>query len=124
MTVFNRADALPFQTADGSQIREFLNPGNCELRHQSLAEATLLPGQQTTLHFHPRAEEIYYFLRGSGTLEIDGERRAVGAGDAVAIPNGARHQICNEGAVELVFLCCCAPPYSHEDTVLCEEKAR
>lgn len=120
MTIFNRADAVPFQTADGSQIREFLNAGNSELQNQSLAEATLAPGHSTTLHFHPRAEEIYYILRGSGTLLLDGLARAVGAGDAIAIPNGARHQICNEGAVDLVFLCCCAPPYAHSDTVLCE----
>ena len=24
----------------------------------------------------------------------------------------------NTGAEPLVFLCCCAPPYSHEDTIL------
>lgn len=120
MTIFNRADAVPFSTADGSQIREFLGAGNCELRNQSLAEATLAPGQCTAEHFHPRAEEIYYILRGNGKLTLEGVTRAVGKGDAIAIANGARHKICNDGPHELVFLCCCAPPYSHEDTVLCE----
>jgi mannose-6-phosphate isomerase-like protein (cupin superfamily) len=47
-------------------------------------------------------------------MEVDGERRRVAAGDAVLIPPGARHQIRADTALR--FLCCCAPPYSHEDT--------
>ena len=39
-------------------------------------------------------------------------------GDAIAIPPGAEHQIANTGQVVLKFLCCCAPAYEHEDTVL------
>ncbi|MBN1591317.1 MAG: cupin domain-containing protein, partial [Pirellulales bacterium] len=49
---------------------------------------------------------------------LDGERRPVGTGDAVAIPPGTVHQITNTGTGVLKFLCCCAPGYEHEDTVL------
>ena len=31
---------------------------------------------------------------------------------------GASHQIANTGSEVLKFLCCCAPGYEHEDTVL------
>jgi len=47
-------------------------------------------------------------------MEIDGETREVGAGDAILIPAGAWHQI--TATERLRFLCCCAPPYRHEDT--------
>ncbi len=47
-------------------------------------------------------------------MEIDGEVETVGPGDAVLIPAGAWHQIIAEE--QLVFLCCCAPPYRHDDT--------
>ena len=53
-------------------------------------------------------------LEGKGTLELDGEIREVGPGDAALIPPGAWHQI--RAAAPLRFLCCCAPAYSHEDT--------
>jgi mannose-6-phosphate isomerase-like protein (cupin superfamily) len=121
MTIFNRREAAPFTTADGSTIREFLNAGNSPLRNQSLAEATLEPGQATTEHYHPRAEEIYFILEGRGTMRIEGETREVEPGDAIAIPNGLRHKIWNSGAETLRFLCCCSPAYSHQDTVLTEE---
>lgn len=120
MTVFNREAAVAFTTADGSTIREFLNPGNCAFKNQSLAEATLAPGQSTTEHYHPLAEEIYFVTRGRGLMKLDGQEREIGVGDAVAIPSGARHKITNNGSEDLVFLCCCAPAYSHEDTVLVE----
>lgn len=51
-------------------------------------------------------------------MRIETDERTVGPGDAIAIPPGARHQITNSGDVELKFLCCCAPGYAHDDTVL------
>ena len=36
----------------------------------------------------------------------------------MVIAPGAVHKLRNEGAEPLVLLCCCAPAYSHEDTVL------
>ena len=118
MDIRNIADAVPFQTVDGSEIRELLAHRNSCIRHQSLAEATLPPGGATTRHYHPRAEEIYYILTGQGRMEISGEISQVGPGDAIAIPPSAPHQIHNTGAGLLKFLCCCAPCYEHEDTVL------
>jgi mannose-6-phosphate isomerase-like protein (cupin superfamily) len=108
-------DAEAFTTADGSTIRELLGLPTAPVRNQSLAEATLEPGQATERHYHAEAEEIYYLVEGTGDLELDGERRQVGVGDAVLIPPGAWHQI-RAGEQRLRFLCCCAPAYRHEDT--------
>jgi mannose-6-phosphate isomerase-like protein (cupin superfamily) len=120
MTIQNCDTIQPFITADGSQIRELLHASNSALKNQSLAEATLAPGQCTTPHFHPLAEEIYFVLSGAGIIKIEGESQKIRVGDAIAIPNGQTHQICNFGEADLVFLCVCAPAYSHEDTVLVE----
>jgi len=113
--VRSRADAEPFTTADGSTIRVLLDAEAGGARNQSLAEATLAPGQETERHYHAEAEELYVVLEGAGELEVDGERRPVGPGDAVLLPPGAWHQI-RAAAGELRFLCCCSPPYRHEDT--------
>jgi len=118
MDVRNIADMPPFITKDGSEIRELLAEQNSCIRKQSLAEARLPPGASTTKHHHPQTEEIYYLLEGTGRMEIDGVQRDVGPGDAIAIPPGAVHQITNTGDATLKFLCCCAPGYRHDDTVL------
>ncbi len=55
-------------------------------------------------------------LKGQGRMEVDGETTHVRPGDAVLIPAGAWHQLENNGTSELRILCCCAPPYSHDDT--------
>ncbi|CAN5266634.1 cupin domain-containing protein [soil metagenome] len=104
----------PFTTKDGSTIRSILDRTNAPVENQSLAEATLPAGGATERHYHKLSEEFYFLLEGRGTMEIDGERRPVSAGDAILIPPGAWHQI--SAATPLRFLCCCAPPYSHEDT--------
>ena len=121
MDVINLAAAAPFTTKDGSEIRELLAHRNSCLRNQSLAEARLPAGAATAPHFHPAAEEIYYLLEGRGRMQIEGEVREVGPGDAVAIPPGARHQIATIGQQSLRFLCCCAPAYEHADTVMVED---
>jgi len=109
MDLVNRAQAEPFITKDGSQIRELLAYRNSVIRNQSLAEATIAVGGDTQEHYHPKSEEIYYILNGSGRIKIDNERREVGPLDAIAIPPGTRHKIWNTGNVPLVLLCCCAP---------------
>ena len=115
MEVRSLAEAEAFTTADGSTSRELLGLPTSSARNQSLAEATLAPGQETQRHYHAEAEEIYFVVEGEGDLEIDGERRRVAPGDAALIPPGAWHQI-RAGDGPLRFLCCCAPPYRHEDT--------
>jgi mannose-6-phosphate isomerase-like protein (cupin superfamily) len=118
MEVVNLADAPAFATKDGSEIRELLAHRNSAIRNQSLAEARLPPHAATAPHVHPRAEEIYYLLEGCGHMRIEDELREVGPGDAVAIPHGQRHQITNIADATLRFLCCCAPAYEHDDTIL------
>ena len=105
MQIQSISGAEPFTTKDGSTIRE--------LQHtavQSLAEATLEPDQATERHYHRVTEEIYLVTKGAG------ERRTVRPGDAILIPPGAWHTLENNGSSDLRILCCCAPPYSHDDT--------
>jgi mannose-6-phosphate isomerase-like protein (cupin superfamily) len=107
-----------FITADGSSIRELAGPAWTRARHQSLAEATVLPGGETAEHYHPQTEELYYFVAGEGRMRLGQDEAAVGAGDCVVIPPGTTHKLWNTGSQKLVLLCCCAPAYSDDDTVI------
>jgi mannose-6-phosphate isomerase-like protein (cupin superfamily) len=109
-----------FVTADGSSIRELAGAPSGNAAHQSLAEATVPPGGETAAHYHRSSEEIYLFMSGMGTMRLADAEAPVRAGDCVVIAPGAVHKLLNPGPEPLVLLCCCAPAYSHEDTVLTE----
>jgi len=113
MIVQQLENQSPFTTKDGSTIRSILDRTNAPVEKQSLAEASMTPGQSTDRHYHKLCEEFYFLLEGTARMEIDGETCVVGPGDAILIPAGARHQITAQ--TKLRFLCCCAPPYDHAD---------
>jgi len=109
-----------FITKDGSEIRELLAPRNSVIRNQSLAEARVPVGASTQEHYHVRTEEIYYITHGAGRMQIGSEARDVKPGDAIAIPPGMKHKLWNTGQEVLRLLCCCAPAYEHQDTIITE----
>ena len=118
MEIVRREQREAFITADGSSIRELAGPAWTAARHQSLAEATLDPGGETAEHYHPRSEELYYFVAGEGRMRLDEDEAPVAAGDCVVIGPGTPHKLWNTGSAPLVLLCCCAPAYSDDDTVM------
>jgi len=108
----------PYTTKDGSIIRELMHPdvhGNTKI---SLAEAIIPVGFITFLHKHNQSEEIYHILEGRGIMTLGDKRFEVKTGDTICIPAGTPHQIQNTDKIPLRLLCCCSPPYSHDDTEL------
>jgi mannose-6-phosphate isomerase-like protein (cupin superfamily) len=118
MDIVRIEDREPFITLDGSEIRELAGVPTGNSANQSLAQATVPPGASTEAHYHRASEEIYLFTAGAGRMVLGGEQAAVRAGDCVVIAPGTEHQLVNDGREPLVLLCCCSPPYSHEDTVI------
>ncbi len=112
----------PYITKDGSIIRELMHPIIHGKGNQSLAEAIVPPGKTTYLHLHISSEEIYCILEGKGKIRVGEDKVEVEAGDTIFIPPSSPHQITNiSSSQDLRFLCCCVPPYSHDDTQLLEE---
>ena len=121
MDIRNLEKVIPFKTKDGSEIRELLAWRNSGIRNQSFAEARLLVGSSTQEHFHIKTEEIYYITHGTGRLRIEEELQDVGPGDAIAILPGKKHKLWNTGPEPLRLLCCCAPAYENDDTIITEQ---
>ena len=116
MVIQNLYRQTPFTTKDTSTIRSILDRTNAPVANQSLAEASLPKGAATERHYHKLSEEIYFVLEGCGEMTVGDETRSIGPGDAVLIPPGAWHTL--QATTDIRFLCCCAPPYSHDDTYL------
>jgi mannose-6-phosphate isomerase-like protein (cupin superfamily) len=106
----------PFITKDGSWIRELIHPVFQEEAMMSLAEATVIQGSSTMLHVHRKSQEIYHITQGKGMMSLGNEMFEVKSGDTVLIMPGMPHCIENIGTRPLRILCCCHPPYDHQDT--------
>ena len=119
ITRYNKVEA--YRTKDTSEIRELMHPDVHGNRKQSLAEARILPGRSTLLHKHVKTEELYHFLTGKGVMTVGSERLEVTEGDTVCIPRNTPHKVINTDEESMRILCCCYPPYRHEDTVILEE---
>jgi mannose-6-phosphate isomerase-like protein (cupin superfamily) len=62
------------------------------------------PGTSEQLHFHERAQQLFYILSGTAELEADGERIELKAFESIHIPKGLKHRISNKGQNDLAFL--------------------
>jgi mannose-6-phosphate isomerase-like protein (cupin superfamily) len=62
------------------------------------------PGEGLKAHIHPESEEVYYVVRGTGTVYIGEERKPVKVSPdtALYIPPGMIHGIKNSGSERLV----------------------
>ncbi len=114
------AGIQPYITRDSSEIRELMHPAAHPVRNQSFAEAIVAPGETTALHRHHKSEELYHITHGQGRMTLGPETFDVGPGDTVCILPGTPHCVANTGTGPLRILCCCAPPYAHDDTELLE----
>jgi mannose-6-phosphate isomerase-like protein (cupin superfamily) len=117
MHIKNTAHILPFESAHGEIVYEYMGKAAGGTAQHSLAQIILPPGKAALKHYHPAAEESYYILSGKGRVVLDGEERIMTAGDAVAIPANTVHRIFNDSKENLVFLAICAPPWTPDCSV-------
>jgi len=121
MFVRSLNDCEEFVAGDGSLLRELLHPDKAALDvRYSLAHARVRPGERTIAHRLATAE-VYYILQGTGTMVIDHESHAVGAGCTVYIPPQATQYIENTGHDDLRFLCIVDPAWQPQDEEIIED---
>ena len=64
----------------------------------------LAPGASIGYHVHENETELFYFLSGAGTVNDNGERVKVSAGDTMSTPSGFGHAVENDGDEDLTLL--------------------
>ncbi len=92
---------LPLETNSWGPLQwvcnEKLMPGS----RQTVGLATILPGKQNPVHFHPNCEEILYVLSGQGIHSYNGRTVALKAGMTIRIPPKIKHNLVNTGTEPL-----------------------
>ena len=118
-----RSDEVkPFVTKDKSMIREFFHPLH-EIAGEiprnitfSIALAAVKPGKRTLRHIHEASHEFYYITQGAGIIQLNSQKLQIKENTLIYIPAKTRHTVTNTGKDDLLILCICSPPYTHEDT--------
>lgn len=102
---------------DNANFRRVLYTAkNCQLVLMALKPKEEIGAEVHVLDQFFRVEE------GNGEVVLDGVRTPIGAGFAVLVPAGARHNIINTGSVALKLYTLYAPP-NHRDAVVHETRA-
>ena len=116
-----RLDAAePFTTKDGSTIREVAGRVSLRTENQSLARPPCRPARARMPTTTASARRSTSSPSGSGRMRLGEREGHVRAGDTVVIAPGIEHKLWASTDEDLVLLCCCAPAYSNEDTVITE----
>ena len=73
--------------------------------------------KDSEVHYHKSHWELYYILRGQGTMTLDGDVVPIRAGHAIGIPPGVRHRA--RGDLQLINVV--VPAFDPEDEYVVEE---
>jgi len=90
-------------------------------KHSQLVLMSLVPGEEIGAEVH-QLDQFFRFEEGEGTVVLDGVEHAVKDGDAVVVPEGARHNVINTGSGPLKLYTLYSPP-NHKDSTVQAAKA-
>lgn len=83
----------------------------------SVIQESVPPGAGEVKHYHEKAEQFFFILTGTATIEVDGCVYQVSDQQGISIPAGAIHELRNEAKSDLIFLVVSTPP-SHGNRVI------
>jgi mannose-6-phosphate isomerase-like protein (cupin superfamily) len=96
--------------------------GNCDGWHLaaspglSVIQERVPSGSSEVRHVHHRAEQFFYVLNGTATLEVAGAIYVLSPSEGFHVPAGVPHTLSNQHEHTLEFLVISTPP-SHGDRV-------
>ena len=77
---------------------------NTLLNNLVVSSTDLKPMKSTSGHNHKGQEEVYFFIRGDGKMELDGKEMTVKEGDTVLVEDGVFHKV-HAGHKGCYFVC-------------------
>jgi len=77
---------------------------NTILNNLVVSSTDLKPTKSTSGHRHVGQEEVYYFVNGSGRIELDDVTLSIVAGDVILIEDGVFHRV-HAGPTGCYFVC-------------------
>lgn len=95
----------------GGPIKPVVNPKTVGSKNLVFALGVFNVGEGLVPHIHPQSEEVYYVIRGKGTVYVGEERKEtpIEPDMTLYIPPGTIHAVKNTGKEKLVIAFFVAP---------------
>lgn len=91
-----------------------------ESKEMSIKQERMPPFSSEKWHYHERAQQFFFILKGKALFEIDNKSVELGRGEGLHIKQGKKHRIINMRNEELEFIVC-SNPATTSDSVYSEE---
>jgi len=72
----------------------------------------------TNEHYHRQLTEVYYVLKGSIVVEVDGEKENLEKGSLIMIYPNTKHKAWKTSKEDAKILVVCCPPWNEKDEIL------
>ena len=105
-------------TLANTRFRHVLYTG----KFSQLVLMCLKPKEEIGEEVHDTVDQFFRFEAGKGVVVIDGVKHAVKDGSAVIVPSGARHNVINTSAKDLLKLYTIYSPPEHIDGTIRKTK--
>ena len=115
---------MDYQVIDQAHATHYLWGAHCDSwilvnnTDLSVKQERMPRGAKEKQHFHSRAQQFFYILKGEATFYVGGEKRAVTAQQGLSIPARTPHFIANEAEAVLEFLVISQPTTDNDRTLI------
>ena len=107
-------DAIEKETRKNTDFRRVLYTG----KSSQLVLMSLKPGEEIGEETHDDVDQFFRFEEGEGKVVIDDVAHVVKDGDAVIVPQGAKHNVINTSKKSNLKLYTIYSPPEHQDKVV------
>lgn len=95
----------------GVVSRQLLNSDNSNSENVTITEVHLKPNAEQPRHKHENSEQIWYCIKGQGTLLVsENKEQKFTVGDVVRFEKNDIHGLRNNSVNELVYISVTSPP--------------
>ena len=84
----------------------------------SVKQELMPAGTKEVKHYHQKAQQFFYILKGKAKFEIEDSIIEINEGEGLHIEAGKKHRILNEGKEDLEFILC-SQPSTKNDRINC-----
>jgi len=83
----------------------------------SIIQERVPAGGAEVRHYHQHAQQFFFVLSGTASLEVEGDVLCLTAGQGRHVPAGVPHRLANEGQEDVEFIVV-SVPMAHGDRIL------